>query len=190
MFGLWKRLKKRWFGITTRKWRHGDALAIYTIEIQGQEESDERQLSLKTLFDQIENGLLYGAVATRNGFVKAFGGIWLGETHEMVIYALQADESEKDGEYRTALIQHFFSIRGRWGKIFLSMHISEDDEAMRQFLMDKNGFVIAEMNECFEHPSDPAHVVYTMHYPQQEGYDPKRIPVLVNGEPTGRFAGC
>lgn len=190
MFGLWECLKKRWFGITVRKWRRKDALAIYGIEQQGQEESDERQLSLKTLFDQIKNALLYGAVATEGRTVKAFGGIWLGKTHEMVIYALQADGSDEDGKYRIALIQHFFSVRGRWGKIFLSMQISEDEETMRQFLMDKNGFVIAEMNECFEEVGDPAHFVYTMHYPRPEGYDPKRIPIFINGEPTGRFAGC
>lgn len=182
MFSLWDYLKKRFFAIKVRKWQRKDALAIYSIEQQGQGESDVRQLSLKMLFDQIENEGLYGAVATKNSSIKAFGGVYLGRTHEMVIYVLHADESEQNDECLIALIQHFFSVRGLWGKIFLSIKISEDDEAMRQFLMNKNGFVITEMNECFDDPSDPAHIVYTLHHPPPEGFDPKKITILVNGK--------
>lgn len=169
--------------IKIRKWNEEeDSLRLFTLEQQGMPDCDERQLSFKRLCEQMKNPAIYGAVITDNENIEGFVAAYLAKTHEMMIYALHIDESSDLKKYGTLLINHLLAIRGIWGKIFLSIKIGEDEENMRRFLMNDNGFVITEMNECFEDPSDPAYVVYTLRYPPPEGFNPKKITIFVNGE--------
>jgi N-acetylglutamate synthase-like GNAT family acetyltransferase len=162
-----------------------DISAIITITEQG-----EYPLDRPTLSQWIQNQWMYGIVITENKKIRGFSVAFFQEIPRRDIVEIQflrVDNKYLRRGFGTRMLEHMRAGLSLWRKNGLSIDINEYNEIAQQFLMEKNGFVIAVMHEAHDRQGEMIDAFYTLRFPPlygPNGYNDGTIVIEVDGEIT------